>query len=153
MKQEGIITTSLTSPDGSTRMLKEHQLVLDGGMLYVALLSSCTQNLNGGVWEPAMSEPKSSNVEARAYVNHNINDEDFLLGLAGFFSPDWVPSYEWKVPMHEVPGGEGSISVLDVYPVGIEITTTDTAFNPMKVWGGTWTVTPAGAKRVWKRTA
>nr|DAV56320.1 MAG TPA: hypothetical protein [Caudoviricetes sp.] len=64
------------------------------------------------------------------------------------------PAIEWTEPLSEVPstGGEG-VSVLDVYPVGIEITTSDTAFNPMKAWGGTWTMTPSGSKRVWKRTA
>lgn len=71
-----------------------------------------------------------------------------LVGRPGNSNPKIV----WVSPLTEVPG-TGCGSPLDVYPVGIEITTTDTAFNPMKVWGGTWTVTPAGAKRVWKRTA
>ena len=60
-------------------------------------------------------------------------------------------TFEWITPLTVI--SNGMASPLDVHPVGIEITTTDTAFNPMKVWGGTWTVTPAGAKRVWKRTA
>lgn len=64
-------------------------------------------------------------------------------------------TYEWLEPLTEVPsqGGGSGITIDDVYPIGIEITTTDTTFNPMKVWGGTWTVSPAGAKRVWTRTA
>lgn len=73
--------------------------------------------------------------------------------VSGMFrSPDYSnPVATWVEPMTDIP--TGGANALDVYPVGIEITTTDTAFNPMKVWGGTWTVTPAGAKRVWKRTA
>ena len=64
-------------------------------------------------------------------------------------------TYEWIEPMTEVPSqGSGSgITIEDVYPIGIEITTTDTAFNPMKFWGGTWTMSPVGVKRVWTRTA
>ena len=81
--------------------------------------------------------------------------EEDLMTLFGIFAHNGVKSYQWLEPLTEVPsqGGGSGITIDDVYPVGIEITTTDTTFNPMKVWGGTWTVTPAGAKRVWKRTA
>lgn len=74
------------------------------------------------------------------------------IALFSKFATYGVETYEWTSPLTDIPSS-GGMNPLDVYPVGIEITTTDTAFNPMKVWGGTWTVTPAGAKRVWKRTA
>lgn len=85
----------------------------------------------------------------RWFMDIDITDTTQLDKLFNEFGTN---SYEWIEPLANVAGAGGG-SALDVYPVGIEITTTDTAFNPMKVWGGTWTVTPAGAKRVWKRTA
>lgn len=89
------------------------------------------------------------------YRGINIENEDHLMLLLNVFAPNGIKSYEWLEPLTEVPsqGGGSGITIEDVYPVGIEITTTDTTFNPMKVWGGTWTVSPAGAKRVWTRTA
>lgn len=87
---------------------------------------------------------------ARTHAGVSAIKEEIEALFVGKESPN--PVCTFIEAMTEVPGAGGS-SPLDVYPVGIEITTTDTAFNPMKVWGGTWTVTPAGAKRVWKRTA
>lgn len=79
----------------------------------------------------------------------NTADLDSVFNLMG------TNTYKWLTPMTEIPsqGGGSGITALDVYPVGAEFTTTDTTFNPMKVWGGTWTVSLAGAKRVWTRTA
>ena len=75
--------------------------------------------------------------------------------LDTIFNEMGTNTYEWLEPLTEVPsqGGGSSLTIDDVYPIGIETTTTDTTFNPMKVWGGTWTMSPAGAKRVWTRTA
>lgn len=88
------------------------------------------------------------NYKALSYLDSDFEENyQTLLALGGYSELE----FEWTSPLEVVENG--GTSPLDVYPVGIEITTTDTAFNPMKVWGGTWTVTPAGAKRVWKRTA
>lgn len=95
-------------------------------------------------------------VSGNGHVISTHNDVDMTNAddLNSVFDNTGGPyTYEWVEPFVEVDSVGGGSSPLDVYPVGIEITTTDTAFNPMKVWGGTWTVTPAGAKRVWKRTA
>lgn len=107
------------------------------------------------VWEVDLDGEKlfamkdSYSLLARMTFNQNIDE------LYKYFTGpgDMNPTVTWIVPLTEVPSTGGGAAPLDVYPVGIEITTTDTAFNPMKVWGGTWTVTPAGAKRVWKRIA
>lgn len=79
----------------------------------------------------------------------NTDELDMVFNMMG------KNTYRWIEPMTEVPsqGGGSGVSILDVYPVGAEFTTSDTTFNPMKVWGGTWTMSPAGAKRVWTRTA
>lgn len=88
------------------------------------------------------------------YDGINIDNEEGLMTLFGIFASNGVKSYEWLEPLTEVPSQGGSgLTIDDVYPVGIEITTTDTTFNPMKVWGDTWTVLPTGAKRVWTRKA
>lgn len=90
------------------------------------------------------------------FYRFNVDLNDTAAVSAMFSSPDYSnPTVSWVTPMTEVPsqGGGSGLTIEDVYPVGIEITTTDTTFNPMKVWGGTWTVSPAGAKRVWTRTA
>lgn len=86
------------------------------------------------------------------YINHGCTSADLEKIFEDFENPNVTVT--WTSPMTEVPSQGGSgITALDVYPVGAEFTTTDTAFNPMKVWGGTWTMSPAGAKRVWTRTA
>lgn len=105
---------------------------------------------NGGVWESG-GVNIDQNSQAVVYVGVDPTSDEFLKHLFRYADGD-VIVYEWTSPLNEVPGTSGS-SPLDVYPVGIEITTTDTAFNPMKVWGGTWKVVPAGVKRVWTRTA
>ncbi len=86
---------------------------------------------------------------SQVYRNANPATDDGAKALFKKFAPAGVKSYEWLEPLTEVPsqGGGSGITIDDVYPVGIEITTTDTTFNPMKVWGGTWTVSPVGAKR------
>ncbi len=93
--------------------------------------------------------------QIEAYRGVNPETEEGLMKLLYRYAmPNGVKSYKWLEPLAEVPSqGGSSLTIDDVYPVGIEITTTDTTFNPMKVWGGTWTVSPAGAKRVWTRTA
>lgn len=86
------------------------------------------------------------------YVKCDLTDKRHLDSI---FNRMGENEYEWLEPMTEVPsqGGGSGITILDVYPVGAEFTTTDTTFNPMKVWGGTWTLSLVGAKRVWTRTA
>lgn len=81
----------------------------------------------------------------------NIKSDD-KMSLDKIFASNGEATYEWVVPMTQSHSNSG-LTIDDIYPVGIEITTTDTAFNPMNVWGGTWTVLPTGAKRVWTRKA
>lgn len=93
------------------------------------------------------------NERAIVYINVDTSAEGLSELFKDFENPN--PTVTWTTPLTEVPsqGGGSGITALDVYPVGAEFTTTDTTFNPMKVWGGTWTVSLAGAKRVWTRTA
>lgn len=102
------------------------------------------------------AQPSEPPHALNTYRSLNIEkNEEHLLALLSIRAPWGIASYKWLEPLTEVPsqGGGSGLTIDDVYPVGIEITTTDTTFNPMKVWGGTWTVSPAGAKRVWTRTA
>lgn len=72
-------------------------------------------------------------------------------GLDGIFAGSGTATYEWIEPMTEANGESATLD--DIYPVGIEITMNSGTFNPNVEWGGTWTMTPSGSKRVWKRTA
>lgn len=104
--------------------------------------------IEGTGWKETFVNDASSISDSSVYSGSTFeeNYEDILDNTGGPYT------YEWTYPLTQVDTAGGS-SVLDVYPVGIEITTNDTAFNPNNAWGGTWTVTPSGSKRVWKRTA
>lgn len=144
---------------GKVKIVKqENENNYGGGVCEVEIL---VLNANGRNWVTT-TLVKDSGIESLkapyrsdTYRGIDPENEASLLTLLGAFTMFGIKSYEWLEPLTEVPsqGGGSGLTIDDVYPVGIEITTTDTTFNPMKVWGGTWTVSPAGAKRVWTRTA
>lgn len=133
----------------------------DSGMIKGAFELEITINNIGGRNFTSVATTKDSvgivelPYSVKTFRGINIENEDHLMLLLNYYASSGIKSYEWLEPLTEVPsqGGGSGLTIDDVYPIGIEITTTDTAFNPMKVWGGTWTVSPVGAKRVWTRTA